>query len=163
MANYKLKQTIDALESRGVTIDDIIDIVITLQKEYNKELTYERAKDSLLKVLSKREVGFTIMTGIEFDKLAEQRKYIDKNLEAAILSDEALYGLDEVLAYSICNLFGSIALTNFGFVDKKKIGIIATLNNDNTRCNTFLDDIVGALAASAASLVAHYYGGKRGV
>ena len=77
---------------------------------------------------------------------------------APFFNSEGLYGVDEVLAYGICNLYGSIALTNFGFIDKKKYGIIAKLNEggkDTGIVNTFIDDIVGAIAASAASRFAH--------
>ena len=41
-------------------------------------------------------------------------------------------------------VYGSIALTNFGFIDKKKYGIIAKLNDegkDSGVVNTFIDDI----------------------
>ena len=73
--------------------------------------------------------------------------------------DDGLFGVDEVLAYGICNIYGSIALTNFGYIDKVKPGIIGKLNERKEGvCNTFLDDIVGALAASAASRMAHEKG-----
>ena len=50
-------------------------------------------------------------------------------------------GIDEVLAYGICNLYGSIALTNYGYIDKCKPGIIEKLNRDHAvNCHTFLDD-----------------------
>ena len=159
----KVDEILKILNSRGVTLNDIAEIVMFLQKKYNEELTIEESKRALLRVLRKREVQFTILTGIEFDMLAEQKKYNHKMLENVSLRDEALYGLDEVLAYSICNLYGSIALTNFGYVDKEKVGIIDKLNTDKSQCNTFLDDIIGALAASAASQLAHHYGKRRGV
>ena len=61
-----------------------------------------------------------------------------------------------MLAYGICNLYGSIALTNFGHIDRVKPGIIARLNShEGGQCNTFLDDIVGAIAAASASKLAH--------
>lgn len=159
--SIKVKESIEALESRGVTIDDIIDIVMHLQSKYSPELTREKCEEMLMKVLSKTEVQLTIITGIEYDVMAEQDLYINKKLQQLILDDYGLFGLDEVLAYSICNLYGSIALTNFGYVDKNKYGIIGKLNDDTERCHTFLDDIVGALAASTASRVAHHYGKKR--
>lgn len=118
----------------------------------------EELVESVLSVISKREAQFAIVTGIEMDKVAEQHKMDDKVLEAALLRDEPLFGVDEVLAYGICNLYGSIAMTNFGFIDKNKYGIIAKLNEAGKStgvCNTFLDDIVGAIAASAASRFAH--------
>ena len=72
------------------------------------------------------------------------------------MRDEGLYGIDEVLVLSIVNVYGSIGLTNFGYVDKLKPGIIGELNDSkDEHCNTFIDDIVGALAAAAASRIAH--------
>ncbi|MEG2550481.1 MAG: phosphatidylglycerophosphatase A [Erysipelotrichaceae bacterium] len=48
-----------------------------------------------------------------------------------------------------------MALTNYGYIDKIKPGIIEKLNLKGEQCNTFLDDIVGAIAAAAASKIAH--------
>ena len=85
----------------------------------------------------------------------------DKGAFSPILTDmlrrdEGLYGIDEVLVLSIVNVYGSIGFTNFGYVDKLKPGIIGKLNSDKvTQCNTFIDDIVGAIAAAAASRIAH--------
>lgn len=88
--------------------------------------------------------------------LVEAQLLINKDLEKILAVDEPLYGMDEVLAYGICNLYGSIALTNYGYIDRVKPGIIGKLNVSQTGvCNTFLDDIVGAIAASAASRAAH--------
>lgn len=157
----EVTNAIEALKSRGVELDEIIDIVMFLQEKYSPQITREKCMEMLMKVLSKREVQLTIATGIEMDKLAENNSFENKELQNIILTDAGLFGLDEVLAYSICNLYGSIALTNFGFVDKEKIGVIDRLNTDKVNCNTFLDDIVGALAASAASRLAHYYGFRK--
>ena len=157
MINFRDK-CIRLLEERGVTIDDIADAARFLQANYHVDLKKEALLESIHSVLDKREVQFALMTAVELDKRAEQGQMIDKDLEAIIRRDEGLYGVDEVLAYGICNLYGSIALTNFGFIDKKKYGIIEKLNSDGkdgTQCHTFLDDIVGAIAASAASRFAH--------
>ena len=157
MEDYRNK-CIELLESRGVTIDDIADCARFLQADYHVDLKKEELLESVMSVLSKREVQHAIMTAIELDLLAEEKKLHDKDLQAILTRDEGLYGVDEVLAYGICNLYGSIALTNFGFIDKKKYGIIAKLNDegkDTGRVNTMIDDIVGAIAASAASRFAH--------
>ncbi len=157
MEDYRTK-CIELLKERGVTIEDIADCARFLQADYHVDLKLEELLESVHSVLSKREVQHAIMTAIELDKLAERKVMEDKDLEAILLRDEGLYGVDEVIAYGICNLYGSIALTNFGFIDKKKYGIIAKLNDEGKgtgRCNTFLDDIVGAIAASAASRFAH--------
>lgn len=157
MEDYRNK-CIELLESRGVTIDDIAECARFLQADYHVDLKKEELLESVMSVLSKREVQHAIMTGIELDILAEKKILDNKDLETILRRDEGLYGVDEVLAYGICNLYGSIALTNFGFIDKKKYGIIAKLNEsgkDSGVVNTFIDDIVGAIAASAASRFAH--------
>ena len=157
MEDYRTK-CIELLESRGVTVNDIADCARFLQADYHVDLKKEELLESVMSVLSKREVQNAIMTGIELDVAAEQGYMKDKDLAKILTRDEGLYGVDEVLAYGICNLYGSIALTNFGFIDKKKYGIIAKLNEDGKDTgvvNTMIDDIVGAIAASAASRFAH--------
>ena len=157
MEDYRTK-CIELLESRGVTIDDIAECARFLQADYHVDLKKEELLESVMSVLSKREVQHAIMTGIELDIAAEKKQMHNKDLQDILTRDEGLYGVDEVLAYGICNLYGSIALTNFGFIDKKKYGIIAKLNDagKNTGIvNTMIDDIVGAIAASAASRFAH--------
>ena len=67
-----------------------------------------------------------------------------------------MYGIDEIIPLSIVNVYGTIGLTNYGYLDKEKIGILKDLDNGkNHKCNTFLDDIVAAIAAAAASRIAH--------
>jgi len=149
---------IELLESRGVKLEDIDDCARYLQEDYHVNLTAEELRGSVMAVLSKREVQYAIMTAIELDRLSEEDKFHDKELEGLLNSDDGLFGVDAVLAYGICNLYGSIALTNFGFIDKNKYGIIDRLNKagkNSGRCNTFIDDIVGAIAAAAASRFAH--------
>lgn len=152
------EHAIKLLESRGVTLEDIADCARYLQADYHVDLQAEELLESVRSVIAKREVQFAVMTAVELDLIAEQRGCNDKLLETLLLGDAPLFGTDEVLAYGICNLYGSIALTNFGFIDKKKYGVIDKLNREGKgtgRCNTFLDDIVGAIAASAASRFAH--------
>lgn len=150
-------QNIEALLlQRGVTKEDIIDCVYFLQAQYFDNLDKNRIVYYVDSVLNKREVQQAIATGIAIDMATEARTFGSDELQTIILNDEGLYGVDEVLAYGICNLYGSIALTNFGYIDKIKPGIIGVLNDDHTtQCNTFLDDIVGAVAAAAASKLAH--------
>jgi len=146
------------LQSRGVSLDEIVDCVYFLQQEYHQNLDKKILMESVLSVLDKREVQFALMTAIELDIMTEKKRFENKNLEAIIARDEGLFGTDEVLAYGICNLYGSIALTNFGFIDKQKYGVVARLNEEGKKgikCHTFLDDMVGAIAAAAASRFAH--------
>lgn len=157
MVNFREK-CIELLKSRGVSLDSICECAQFLQSDYHQGLTKEDLLPAVLNVLNKREVQFSIMTAIELDRQAENHTLLDKDLEDILNRDEGLFGVDEVLAYGICNLYGSIALTNFGYIDKKKFGIIDDLNchgKNSGICNTFIDDVVGAVAASAAAHYAH--------
>lgn len=156
----KFDVIVDRLEKRGVSLLDIAKVTYELQKKYVASLTIETCIDHVERVIMKREVQHAILTGIEIDRLAEEG-LISEPLSTILLSDFGLYGVDEVLALSIVNVYGSIGLTNFGYVDKTKPGIIGQLDNkkgeSKKKCNTFIDDIVGAIAAAAASSIAHRY------
>jgi len=148
------------LHERGVEIRDIADLVYILQEKYHTNLEMTDCIENVERVLSKREVQNAILTGIQLDVLAE-KKLLETPLQSIIESDEGLYGVDEVLAFSIVNVYGSIGFTNYGYVDKLKPGILKKLNDKSTgKCHTFLDDIVGAIAAAASSRLAHRVRGK---
>lgn len=147
------------LEERGVILEDIAQITLDLQIKYLPNLTFEFCLEHVKKVVMKREVQNAILTGLELDVLAE-KGLISEPLATMLLNDYGLYGIDEVLALAIVNVYGSIGFTNFGFVDKLKPGIIKKLDDEGKKegkCNTFLDDIVGAIAAAAASSIAHRF------
>lgn len=154
--SQKVEQaTREWLGERGVTLKDIAELTLFLQKDYIPSLTLEECIESVDRVLSKREVQNTVLTGIQLDILSEEDKLIQP-LQDMIKNDEGLYGCDEILALSIVNVYGSIGLTNFGYVDKVKPGILKILNDKNgERKHTFLDDIVGAIASAASSRIAH--------
>ena len=158
MSNYlKLteQKAREWLQDRGVTIKDIADLVMVLQEKYHTDLKIETCIENVEKVLSKREVQNAILTGIQLDRLAE-KKLLEEPLQSMIEVDEGLYGVDEVLAFSIVNVYGSIGFTNYGYIDKLKPGILKQLNDKSSgKCHTFLDDIVGAIAAAASSRLAH--------
>ncbi|MGX7107553.1 phosphatidylglycerophosphatase A family protein [Hutsoniella sourekii] len=143
------------LADRGVTLEEIAEIVYHLQTDYIPDLTLEDCLKNVHAVLEKREVQNAVITGIEIDMAAERGEF-SNILCDLLMRDEGLYGIDEILVLSIVNVYGSIGLTNFGYVDKVKPGIIGRLNDSkDEHCNTFIDDIVGALAAAAASRLAH--------
>lgn len=145
----------ELLTERGVTIEDIAELVFYLQSSYHPGLTLETCRQNVERVLKKREVQNAIITGIQLDKLAEQ-KQLEEPLQTTIETDEGLYGIDEVIALSIVNVYGSIGFTNYGYIDKRKPGILKRLNDQSTgEVHTFLDDIVGAIAAAASSRLAH--------
>ncbi|MBS4190690.1 phosphatidylglycerophosphatase A [Bacillus sp. FJAT-49705] len=143
------------LRDRGVEIEDIAKLVYFLQEKYHPNLKMENCVENVERVLSKREVQNAILTGIQLDLLAENKQLLEP-LQNVIEIDEGLYGVDEVLALSIVNVYGSIGFTNFGYIDKLKPGILKDLNDKSSgKCHTFLDDIVGAIAAAASSRLAH--------
>lgn len=151
-----MKETcLKLLQDRGVTVEDIGKLVFYLQEKYVPNLDMETCLDNIDRVLSKREVQNAILTGICLDVMAEKNQLAEP-LQSIIKEDEGLYGVDEIMALAIVNVYGSIGFTNYGYVDKVKPGILKKLNDKSSgKCHTFLDDIVGAIAASASSRLAH--------
>lgn len=153
------EKSIEVLNKRGVRIKDIAELVKKLQQPYNPEIKLEECIENVDHVLKKREVAHAILTGVAIDELAE-RKELPDPIQSIIDSDEGLYGIDEILPLSIVNLYGTIGLTSYGYLDKAKTGIIKELDTKKDgRVNTFLDDLVAGIASAAASRYAHGEGG----
>lgn len=147
------------LKDRGITVRDIAELVFYLQSKYFEDLTMDTCTHNVNRVLAKREVQHAILTGIELDELAE-KGLLSEPLLDIIRRDEGLYGIDEVIALSIVNVYGSIGFTSYGYIDKQKPGILKKLNTQTDgSVHTFLDDIVGAIAAAASSRLAHSFAG----
>ncbi|QCT03576.1 phosphatidylglycerophosphatase A [Paenibacillus algicola] len=142
------------LLERGVSVSAIADIVFQLQQKYHPDLTLAACENSVRAVLGKREVQYTLFTGIALDKLAESR-LLPEPLQSIMDQDEPLYGVDETLALGVTSIYGMIGLTSFGYLDKEKIGVIHTLNEDRKSVHVFLDDLVAGIAAAASSRIAH--------
>ncbi len=149
------KSVVKMLEDRGVTLREIAEVVHEIQKGYYDSLPLEECLESVEAVVKKREVQNAILTGLALDMLAEQEK-LPEPLQSIVAGDDFLFGVDEIVALSITNIYGSIGLTNFGYLDKTKPLVIGRLNSSkNGQCHTFLDDLVAAIAAAAASRIAH--------
>ena len=150
---------VELIESRGVAVREIAEISFDLQKSYCPGITIEDAETAVRAVLRKREAQFAIMTGLELDRLTEEG-LLQGPIADIIKYDFSLYGVDEIMALSVVNVFGSIGLTNFGYLDKAKNGVIREID-ENTRnpkqVNTFFDDLLCAIAAAAASKIAHQF------
>lgn len=143
------------LAERGVTVEEIAELTHYLQSKYYPGLTMEQCIESVESVLVKREVQNAILTGIQLDIMAE-KGLLEPALQEMVAHDEGLYGIDEIMSLAIVNVYGTIGLTNYGYIDKAKPGILARLNDKSTgEIHTFLDDIVGAIAAAASSRIAH--------
>lgn len=150
------EKAIEKMKKRGICLDEIVELIWNLQKEYRPTLTIEECYRAFDKVLSKREVLHAILTGIAIDEAVENNNF-DKTISRIIYDDEGLYGIDEILALSIVNVYGSIALTNFGYLDKIKPGIIQKIDQrgKGKECHTFFDDLLCAIIASACAKIAH--------
>jgi len=150
-----LKETLQMLERRDVDLKELAIILYDIQLKYHENLTMDICERQILKVLEKREVQHAVMTGIAIDELAE-KKLLPEPLQSIVERDEPLYGIDEILALSITNVYGSISFTNFGWLDKEKPGIIAKFNEKREGVvHTFLDDILCAIIAAGAGRLAH--------
>ncbi|AQQ53893.1 phosphatidylglycerophosphatase A family protein [Planococcus lenghuensis] len=149
------KATHTALERRGVTVEDIAEIVFEMQVPYNNGLTMQHCIESVESVLMKREVQHALLVGIELDELAEQGK-LSSPLQQIVDSDEGLFGVDEMIGLGAVLTYGSIAVTTFGHLDKNKVGIIHKLDTKHGEgVHTFLDDLVASVTACASSRIAH--------
>ncbi|HBT59419.1 MAG TPA: phosphatidylglycerophosphatase A [Acholeplasmataceae bacterium] len=148
--------SVEALRSRGVTVDDIAEIAFKQQARYTENIKFETCRGSVLKVLSLRDIFHHVLLAVELDKMAE-KKLFEGPIQDIIESDLGLFGVDEVLGLDVARLYGVIGMTNFGDIDVNKHGIVSKLNEDGKKegiVHTFLDDIVGAIAASASTRVA---------
>ncbi len=148
---------LEQLEARGVRDRDIAALVHELQRRYVPGLSVEECLEAVHAVLAKREVHNALMTGIALDRLAEAGT-LPEPLGSILMRDDPLYGIDEVLALAVVNIYGSIGLTNFGYLDKVKPGVVGEVDRAGHgpgQCNTFLDDLIAAVAAAAAARLAH--------
>lgn len=151
------KLTINKLAERGIDLNKMADIVFSLQSKYNPNVTIKDCRKAINSVMKKREVIHAVLTGIAIDESVEKKLLIEP-LNSIIFNDYSLYGIDEILALGIVNIYGSIALTTFGYLDKVKPSIIGDIDKkgkDDSYCNTFLDDIVSAIISAGCSKIAH--------
>jgi phosphatidylglycerophosphatase A len=150
------EENLAILSRRGVTLNHLADMVFMLQKPYNSDLTFEDCKGHVLGVLRKQQTFHTIQLCAQIDEGVEQGDF-GAQFQAIVANDEGLYGVDEAVNISISMMYGMIAITNFGYLDKAKPGIIGELDRDhsNGKCNTFMDDTVCALVSASCARLAH--------
>lgn len=145
----------DALERRGVSIEEIAKIVFEMQEPFNEGLQLPHCIESVESVLLKREMQHALLVGVELDELAEQGK-LSRPLQQIVDSDEGLFGVDEMIGLGAVLTYGSIAVTTFGHLDRNKIGVIRELDTKvGGQVHTFLDDLVSSIAACASARIAH--------
>lgn len=147
---------IEKLNERGVTVDEIAQIAFDQEAKYNPNVDYKECVDSVEKILSLRDVFHLLQLGAEIDRLAEEGKF-NGPIQDIIQNDLGVFGIDEIFGLDIARLYGAIGQTNFGDIDVNKPGVVKRLNDEGKpgkpSCHTFLDDIVGAIAAAATTRV----------
>ncbi|MBR6516092.1 MAG: phosphatidylglycerophosphatase A [Bacilli bacterium] len=147
---------IEKLEERGVTVREIAEIAYNQQLKYNKNIDIQECIVSVEKILSLRDTFHLLQLGAEIDRLAEAGLFKGP-IQDIIQNDLGVFGVDEIFGLDIARLYGAIGQTNFGDIDVNKPGIVKVLNEagkpGKPSCHTFLDDIVGAIAAAAATRV----------
>lgn len=151
-----LKMNIEVLKERGVEVLDIAKITQTQQARYTKGIPLSLCIESVEKILSYRDVFHFVLLSAEIDRLVEEKAFRSP-MQDILHEDLGLFGIDETLGLDLSGLYGTIGQTNFGDIDVNKVGIIAHLNEEGKKegvCHTFLDDIVGAIAAAASTRVA---------
>ena len=148
-----LQLNIATLKERGVEVEQIAEIAWKQQSKYTKDIPMAVAVDSVLKILSYRDIFHYIQLGAEIDRLAEEHQFKGP-IQDILFYDLGLFGIDEAIAISIAGNYGTIGVTNFGNLDVNKPGKISILQNSKNNCHCFLDDVVGAIAAVAAIRIA---------
>lgn len=144
------------LKSRGVTLEDIADIAYQQQSKYTPNIPKILCVESVERILSLRDVFHHVQLAAELDRLAEEGLF-QGPIQDIIAEDLGLFGIDEALGLDMAGIYGTIGMTNFGDLDVNKPGIVKELNEKGKEegvCHTFLDDIVGAIAAVASTRVA---------
>lgn len=147
---------ISEFNKRGITLHDLAKIVHKMEIDYIPELTVDKCEHVLVNEMHKRELMNNVMVGLELDRLAEE-KQLKEPLLSIIRNDAGVFGVDEVLALQIANIYGTIGSTNFGYLDRVKYGVIKKFDEDDQHINTFLDDLLGAIVAAACAKLAHEY------
>lgn len=148
---------IHALAAKDITPLEIAKITYRLQSKYVPDLTVAECEQEIHEVLHKRELLNNAMVALELDRLATEGQ-LNEPLQSIIASDAGIFGVDEGLALNMANIYGTIGVTNYGYVDKVKEGVIKKLDTDKSGVvNTFIDDLVGSIAAAAAAKIAHKY------
>lgn len=146
----------EILLKRGVSIEEIAKITYEQQSKYTKDITMKLCVESVEKILSLRDVFHHVQLAAEIDMLAEEKMFKGP-IQDIIYCDLGLFGVDETMGLDVAGIYGTIGQTNFGDIDVNKHGIVSKLNEDGKKdgvCHTFLDDIVGAIAAAASTRVA---------
>lgn len=145
--------TVNLLTERGIKLYDLSKIVYDGQIDYVPEITLEECENAIKHVLKKREVQNAVITGVYLDKQSREDDNMDPYLKEILSNDESQFQVDELLSTAVSDVFGGIANSNRGYLDKTKPGIIGIVDSD--KYNVFLDDLLAAIVAGAEAYIAN--------
>lgn len=152
-----LKINIETLKERTVTVEEIAEVAFRQQSKWSKEISMQQCIDSVEKILSYRDSFHIIQLGAEIDRLTDENMFKGP-MQEILKTDLGMFGIDELFGLELAGMYGTIGKTNFGDIDVNKPLVIDRLNgegkHDGGMCHTFMDDIVGAIAAAASTRVA---------
>lgn len=152
-----LEMNIQTLKERTVSVEEIAEVAYKQQSKWSKDISMKVCIDSVEKILSLRDTFHILQLGAEIDRLTDEGMFKGPILEV-LKQDLGMFGIDELFGLEIAGLYGTIGKTNFGDIDVNKPLVIDRLNGEGKHegglCHTFMDDIVGAIAAAASTRVA---------
>ncbi|QMS84333.1 phosphatidylglycerophosphatase A [Candidatus Xianfuyuplasma coldseepsis] len=151
-----LELNIQTLKERTVTVEEIAEVAYRQQAKWSDQVSMADCIDSVEKILSLRDVFHILQLGAEIDRLTDAGLFKGP-IQDILKIDLGMFGIDELFGLELAGLYGTIGKTNFGDIDVNKPLVIDRLNGEGKHggmCHTFMDDIVGALAAAASTRVA---------
>ncbi len=154
--NEMLEINIQTLKERTVSVEEIAEVAFRQQGKWNPDISMQECVDSVEKILSLRDVFHLLQLGAEIDRLTDEG-LIKGPIYDILKADLGMFGIDELFGLELAGLYGTIGKTNFGDIDVNKPMVVDRLNDDGKHggmCHTFMDDIVGAIAAAASTRVA---------
>ena len=134
---------------------------VTGGRRLKGEITPQGAKNEALQILCAvlltPEEVIIENNQAEIDRLTDE-KVFKGPIYDILKKDLGMFGIDELFGLEIAGLYGTIGKTNFGDIDVNKPLVVDRLNDDGKHeggmCHTFMDDIVGAIAAAASTRIA---------
>ena len=157
MTQSKMDYINARFEELGISRLELAQEVLKEQTRHNPWMTLEDAYEAVEAVIRKREMQHALVTALTIDELAD-KKMLSEPMQSIIADDNPLYGIDETIALGTAGLFGTIAVTNFGFLDREKTDLAKKLNDEQKaggHITTMTDDLVSLIISSAEGKVAH--------
>ena len=151
------KYVLDYFDEMNISLEQIAAQAVEHQSRFIEGLTLEDGKKRLYRILNKREVLNALAVAVQLDKLAN-KGMLDEPLQTLVANDAGTLGVDETMAISLAQLFGSISTTNYGYLDvhkSKEAKKLDDLQKSGKKITVFIDDMVSALQASVESSLAH--------